>query len=65
MNPSFVPPVPISNAIRTEIYNAFMADPKTNSVRALSQKHGVSMKRIDAILRLKGMEEAWQKVSTF
>lgn len=61
MNPSFRPPVPLSNAERSEMYRAFMADPKANSVRALSQKHGVSMKRIDAILRLKGMEEAWRK----
>lgn len=65
MNPSFLPPVPMSDSQRSEIYRDHMAKPKKNSVRALSQKHGVSMKRIDAILRLKGMEEDWQKVSSF
>lgn len=61
MNPSFNPPIPMPNALRTEMYRDFMEDPKTNSARALSQRHGISMKRVDAILRLKGMEEAWLK----
>ena len=39
-----------------------MANPKTNSVRNLSGRYYLSMKRVDAILRLKGLEESWVKV---
>jgi hypothetical protein len=39
-----------------------MLDPETNSVRALSQKYHISLKRVEAILRLKGLEEAYVKV---
>lgn len=39
-----------------------MTDPQANSVRALAVKHHLSIKRIDAILRLKGLEESWKKV---
>ncbi|KAJ7597352.1 eukaryotic mitochondrial regulator protein-domain-containing protein [Mycena floridula] len=60
-NPTFLPPRPIPDRQRSEIYAAFMKDPKTHSVRALSQEHNISMKRIDAILRLKGMEADWIK----
>ncbi|KAH9081767.1 hypothetical protein EDB83DRAFT_2334706 [Lactarius deliciosus] len=38
-----------------------MADPKTNSVRNLAGRYHLSMKRVDAILRLKGLEENWVK----
>lgn len=65
MNPSFIPPAPISDALRTKIYQEFMRDPKENSVRALSQIYHISMKRVDAILRLKGLESAWVKVRCF
>ncbi|KNZ76372.1 37S ribosomal protein S35, mitochondrial [Termitomyces sp. J132] len=61
MNPSFKPPPPVSDAIRTAIYQSYMADPIANDVRALSQKYHLSLKRIDAILRLKGMEADWVK----
>ena len=39
-----------------------MTDPKLNSVRSLAARHSISIKRVDAILRLKGMEESWKKV---
>jgi len=42
-----------------------MIDPKLNSVRALAARHNTSIKRVDAVLRLKGMEEAWKKVLLF
>ncbi|KAG6874401.1 hypothetical protein C0995_015137 [Termitomyces sp. Mi166 len=61
MNPSFKPPPPVSDAIRTAIYRSYMADPIANDVRALSQKYHLSLKRVDAILRLKGMEADWVK----
>ncbi|TEB38771.1 hypothetical protein FA13DRAFT_1760958 [Coprinellus micaceus] len=61
MNPSFRPPPPISNSQRSRMYLEYTADPEYNSVRALSQRYNLSLKRVDAILRLKGMEEAWIK----
>jgi hypothetical protein len=39
-----------------------MSDPQANSVRNLSGRYHLSMTRIDAILRLKGLEESWVKV---
>lgn len=39
-----------------------MSNPLKNTVRELSQRYHLSMKRVDAILRLKGMEAAWIKV---
>lgn len=64
MNPSFTPPPPVSDVTRTLMWQMFMRDPVENNVRALSQRFRISMKRVDAILRLKGMEADWVKVST-
>ncbi|RDB29607.1 hypothetical protein Hypma_016018 [Hypsizygus marmoreus] len=61
MNPSFKPPPPVSDAVKTTIYREFMHDPEKNNVRALSQRYHLSLKRVDAILRLKGMETDWVK----
>lgn len=44
------------------MYKAFMEDPLANSVRALSERYHVSLQRVDAILRLKGLEASWVKV---
>ncbi|KAF8079092.1 eukaryotic mitochondrial regulator protein-domain-containing protein [Lyophyllum atratum] len=64
MNPSFKPPAPVSDAVRTMIYRSYMLDPVKNSVRVLSQRYHLSLKRVDAILRLKGMEHDWVKGKT-
>lgn len=45
------------------MYDEYMADPIKNSVRELAQRYHFSIKRVDAILRLKGMEDRWLKVS--
>ncbi|VDB84328.1 unnamed protein product [Peniophora sp. CBMAI 1063] len=60
-NPSFKPPVPVSNALKNAIFDQFMADPQANSVRALASKYHLSIKRVEAILRLKGLEQHWVK----
>ena len=39
-----------------------MSNPQANSVRELSGRYHLSIKRVDAILRLKGLEESWVKV---
>jgi hypothetical protein len=41
-----------------------MANPEANSVRNLASRSHLSIKRVDAILRLKGLEENWKKVCT-
>ncbi|KAH6917095.1 eukaryotic mitochondrial regulator protein-domain-containing protein [Coprinopsis sp. MPI-PUGE-AT-0042] len=61
MNPSFRPSPPISDVQRDAMYNAYMADPMKNNVRTLAQRYGMSLKRVDAILRLKGLERDWAK----
>ncbi|KAH7922695.1 hypothetical protein BV22DRAFT_1070087 [Leucogyrophana mollusca] len=38
-----------------------MADPEANSVRELAARHHLSIKRVDAILRLKGLEQHWKQ----
>jgi hypothetical protein len=65
MNPSFKPPIPLSDALRTILYQKYMEDPVKNSVRELARQHHLSMKRVDAILRLKGLEESWVKASVY
>ena len=42
-----------------------MSDPMLYSVRTLAAEHHLSIKRVDAILRLKGLEQHWIKVSYF
>jgi len=55
--------MPLSDSLRTTLYEAYMADPSKNNVRELARKYCLSIKRVDAILRLKGQEEAWVKAS--
>ncbi|KAI0308109.1 eukaryotic mitochondrial regulator protein-domain-containing protein [Multifurca ochricompacta] len=62
LNPSFKPPTPVSDALRNTLFRSFMANPKTNSVRNLASRYHLSIKRVDAILRLKGLEDTWVKV---
>jgi len=61
LNPSFRPPPPLSDALRTQIYTQFMADPINNSVRRLAERYHLSLKRVDAVLRLKGLEAQFIK----
>ncbi|KAF5392401.1 hypothetical protein D9757_002299 [Collybiopsis confluens] len=61
LNSSFKPPPPISDAQRDEMYALYMTDPEKNNIRALSTRFHVSINRVDAILRLKGMQREWAK----
>jgi predicted xylose isomerase-like sugar epimerase len=65
LNPSFKPPTPLSDARRQQIFDQFIFDPKVNNVRALAARNGISIKRVDAILRLKGLEASWKKVRIY
>ena len=44
------------------IWQEYMVNPNESRVRVLAQRHGLSIARVDAILRLKGLEEHWIKV---
>ncbi|EMD42290.1 hypothetical protein CERSUDRAFT_121039 [Gelatoporia subvermispora B] len=61
LNPSFKPPPPVSNQLRTMVWNEFISDPNTFNERLLAERYGMSIVRVRAILRLKGLEEHWQK----
>ncbi|KAJ3556706.1 hypothetical protein NM688_g1876 [Phlebia brevispora] len=61
LNPSFKPPTPVSDRLRTLIWEQFVANPSANGVRQLAERYGLSIKRVDAILRLKGLEQHWMK----
>jgi hypothetical protein len=65
LNPSFKPPKPLSDARRQLIFDQFLLDPMVNNVRSLAARHGISIRRVDAILRLKGLEESWKKVRVY
>jgi hypothetical protein len=60
MNPSFKPPQPITENIKRRIYVAYNVEP---DLRRLSAEYGISIKRVDAIVRLKRLEEQWKQVS--
>ncbi|KAF8326374.1 uncharacterized protein EI90DRAFT_3127975 [Cantharellus anzutake] len=53
LNPTFKPPPPLSDALRNTVYNAWLRDPKANSPRRLAAQHSISIKRVEAIIRLK------------
>ncbi|KDQ09456.1 hypothetical protein BOTBODRAFT_117142, partial [Botryobasidium botryosum FD-172 SS1] len=63
LNPSFRPPPPLPSSVRKAIYNARLVSPELDSVRALSQRYWISLKRVEAVLRLKQLEKTWKAVS--
>jgi hypothetical protein len=60
-NPWFVPPVPLSDADRENIYKEYRSDPKKNTPGALAKKFNLSVLRVEAILRLKHLEKRQEK----
>lgn len=51
---------------RQEIYDAFESDPENWTVRKLATKYGISLKRVEAILKLKSSEKEMEmNVNTF
>ena len=39
-----------------------MENPSQSTIRTIAQQNGISIARVDAILRLKGLEDQWKKV---
>ncbi|KAG0737202.1 hypothetical protein G6F57_012961 [Rhizopus arrhizus] len=56
-NPLFQPRPPLSDATKQEIYEAFVSDSENWTVRKLATKFGISLKRVEAILKLKSTEK--------
>jgi Eukaryotic mitochondrial regulator protein len=44
------------------LYALYLSDPSEWNVRKLSEKFGISVARVEAVLRLKELEESWKKV---
>ncbi|CAG7851707.1 SubName: Full=Uncharacterized protein {ECO:0000313/EMBL:CCA68742.1} [Serendipita indica DSM 11827] len=57
LNPSFKPPPPITDKLRTEIFNKHLEKGKTEE--ELSSEYKLGINRIRAILRLKKLEQLW------
>jgi len=57
MNPLFKPTPPISNVAKEEIYRLHRADTTKWTPRQLGTKFNISIKRVEAILRLKHLEK--------
>ncbi|QRV83437.1 hypothetical protein RhiJN_11453 [Ceratobasidium sp. AG-Ba] len=70
-NPTFRPPPPLSDIVKSSVYDRYLkrsqasALPKSQShvqaVRALSEQFGISISRVEAIVRLKQYEEHFIK----
>ncbi|KAB5595049.1 hypothetical protein CTheo_1510 [Ceratobasidium theobromae] len=70
-NPTFQPPPPLSDAIKSSIYDrylqsfqrsAFKSDSHKKAVRSLSEQFGISIARVEAIIRLKEYQRQYEKV---
>ncbi|KAJ3022254.1 hypothetical protein HKX48_006677 [Thoreauomyces humboldtii] len=59
MNPYFRPQAPLSDATRTEIFRLYVEDAQQWSPRALAEQFGLSIVRVQAILRLKALQKKW------
>ncbi|CUA76266.1 hypothetical protein RSOLAG22IIIB_06172 [Rhizoctonia solani] len=73
-NPTFKPPPPLSDIIKSSIYNRYIealqplgSKPEYHSrtIRSLSEQFGISIARVEAIVRLKKYEQQYQKVNTY
>ncbi|KAJ2328903.1 hypothetical protein GGI00_004072 [Coemansia sp. RSA 2681] len=56
LNPAFRPRMPLSDAKKEDIYKDYLSDPVKNTPRILGSKYFISIKRVEAILKLKAIE---------
>ncbi|KAG2226153.1 hypothetical protein INT45_003298 [Circinella minor] len=56
-NPLFQPRPPLTDAARQEIYDTYTENPEDWSSRKLATKFGISMRRVEAVLKLKEAEK--------
>ncbi|KAG9119927.1 hypothetical protein FRC07_004815 [Ceratobasidium sp. 392] len=70
-NPTFRPPPPLSDVVKSSIYDQYIMAPRApglpksqsheHAIRALSEQFGISISRVEAIIRLKHYEQQYQK----
>ncbi|KAJ2614899.1 hypothetical protein H4S08_001501 [Coemansia sp. RSA 1365] len=56
LNPAFRPRAPLTDKIKEAIYKKYLNDPLLNTPRVLGDNYKVSIKRIEAIIKLKAIE---------
>ncbi|KAI8149553.1 eukaryotic mitochondrial regulator protein-domain-containing protein [Fennellomyces sp. T-0311] len=56
-NPLFQPRPPLTDAVRQEIYDTYAESPEDWSIRKLATKFNISMRRVEAVLKLKEAEK--------
>ncbi|KAJ3139063.1 hypothetical protein HK100_012093 [Physocladia obscura] len=56
-NPLFKPVPPLSDTIRQEIYDTHISDPNVQTPLNLATRYKISIARVQAILRLKGLQQ--------
>ncbi|KAJ2809123.1 hypothetical protein H4R20_000363 [Coemansia guatemalensis] len=56
LNPAFRPRSPLTDQLKEAIYKKYLEDPLRNTPRVLGDNYKVSIKRIEAILKLKAIE---------
>ncbi|CAE6524096.1 unnamed protein product [Rhizoctonia solani] len=70
-NPTFKPPPPLSDVVKSSIYDQYIkalqpavskSESHTQTIRNLSEQLGISISRVEAIIRLKEYEKQYQKV---
>ncbi|KAJ2158134.1 hypothetical protein GGF46_004006 [Coemansia sp. RSA 552] len=65
MNPFFKPRKPVSDAKKEQIYAKYLENPLMFTPRVLGEKFSVSIKRVEAILKLKAIEKHMVKHNDF
>ncbi|KAF9486326.1 hypothetical protein BDN70DRAFT_846055 [Pholiota conissans] len=58
MNPSFKPPPPISDEQKEVMFKLYLQHPLENGPRRLAKRFNLSLKRVNAIIRLKLLEHS-------
>ncbi|KAJ1897872.1 hypothetical protein LPJ66_003103 [Kickxella alabastrina] len=56
LNPYFRPRAPIPDAKKEALYAEYLQAPEKNTPRVLGEKYSISLKRVEAILKLKAIE---------
>ncbi|KAJ2510375.1 hypothetical protein GGI11_005509 [Coemansia sp. RSA 2049] len=56
LNPWFRVRTPVSDELKEKMYKAYLERPDRVTPRTLSEKHGLAIKRVEAILKLKAIE---------
>ncbi|CAE7147980.1 unnamed protein product [Rhizoctonia solani] len=69
-NPTFKPPPPLSDVVKSSIYDRYLkalqpatskSESRVQTIRTLSEQFGISIARVEAIVRLKEFERQYQK----